>query len=177
MSCLCFWYSRGWTSFCGKTFDCPAYCSILIWERCTAIFWGPAPTLSSFFTWHDPRVIAKFLHTWMFCTHCVCQVYVARRYFRGAAALVAIFHLQLSLPLCWRTWVHQNNLIRCLVVCFYHRNNIIIMFQFRLMVNWPNDPKMNEWMDEWMNATRPQLARRCKQASRHQPCQSGSHGR
>ena len=41
-------------------FDCPAYCSIR--DRCTAIFWGPAPTLSSFFTLHDPRVIAKFLH-------------------------------------------------------------------------------------------------------------------
>ena len=41
-------------------FDCPAYCSIR--DRYTAIFWGPAPTLSSFFTLHDPRVIAKFLH-------------------------------------------------------------------------------------------------------------------
>ena len=41
-------------------FDCPAYCSIR--DRFTAIFWGPAPTLSSFFTLHDPRVIAKFLH-------------------------------------------------------------------------------------------------------------------
>ena len=41
-------------------FDCSAYCSIR--ERFTAIFWGPAPTLSSFFTLHDPRVIAKFLH-------------------------------------------------------------------------------------------------------------------
>ena len=43
-------------------FDCPAYCSI----RYTAIFWGPAPTLSSFFTLHDPRVIAKLLHE---CLH------------------------------------------------------------------------------------------------------------
>ena len=41
-------------------FDCPAYCSIR--DRFTAIFWGPAPTLSTFFTLHDPRVIAKFLH-------------------------------------------------------------------------------------------------------------------
>ena len=41
-------------------FDCPAYCSIR--DRYTAIFRGPAPTLSSFFTLHDPRVIAKFLH-------------------------------------------------------------------------------------------------------------------
>ena len=41
-------------------FDCPAYCSIR--DIYTAIFWGPAPTLSSFFTLHDPRVIAKFLH-------------------------------------------------------------------------------------------------------------------
>ena len=24
-------------------------------------FWGPAPTLSSFFTLHDPKVIARFL--------------------------------------------------------------------------------------------------------------------
>ena len=28
----------------------------------TAFFGGPAPTLSSFFTLHDHRVIAKFLH-------------------------------------------------------------------------------------------------------------------
>ena len=35
------------------------YCSIR--ERFTAIFWGPAPTLSSFFTLHDHKVIAKFL--------------------------------------------------------------------------------------------------------------------
>ncbi|KAL3132548.1 hypothetical protein ABBQ32_14236 [Trebouxia sp. C0010 RCD-2024] len=41
-------------------FDCPAYCSIR--DRFTAIFWGPAPSLSSFFTLHDPRVIAKLLH-------------------------------------------------------------------------------------------------------------------
>ena len=41
-------------------FDCPEYCSIR--ERFTAIFWGPAPTLSSFFTLHDHKVIAKFLH-------------------------------------------------------------------------------------------------------------------
>ena len=26
------------------------------------IFWGPAPTLPSFFTLHDHRVISKFLH-------------------------------------------------------------------------------------------------------------------
>ena len=45
-------------------FDCPAYCSIR--DRYTAIFWGPAPTLSSFFTLHDPRVIAKLLHE---CLH------------------------------------------------------------------------------------------------------------
>ena len=41
-------------------FDCPAYCSIR--ERFTTIFWAPVPTLSSFFTLHDHRVIAKFLH-------------------------------------------------------------------------------------------------------------------
>ena len=41
-------------------FDFPAYCSIR--DRFTAIFWGPAPTLSSFFTLHDHRDIAKFLH-------------------------------------------------------------------------------------------------------------------
>ena len=40
-------------------FDCPACCSIR--DRFTAIFWGPAPTLSSFFTLRDHRVIAKFL--------------------------------------------------------------------------------------------------------------------
>ena len=42
-------------------FECPAYCSIR--DRFTAIFWGPAPrpTLSSFFTLHDHRVVAKFL--------------------------------------------------------------------------------------------------------------------
>ena len=40
--------------------DCPAYCPIR--DRSTAIFWGPAPTLSSFFTLHAHRVIAKFLH-------------------------------------------------------------------------------------------------------------------
>ena len=41
-------------------FDCPECSSIR--ERFTAIFWGPAPTLSSFFTLHDHKVIAKFLH-------------------------------------------------------------------------------------------------------------------
>ena len=35
-------------------FDCPAYCSVR--DRYTAIFWGPAPTLSSFFTLHDPSI-------------------------------------------------------------------------------------------------------------------------
>ena len=49
-------------------FECPAYCSIR--DRFTAIFWGPAPTLSSFFTLHDQRVIAKFLQ------ECFAQVYV-----------------------------------------------------------------------------------------------------
>ena len=42
-----------------SVFDCPAYSSIR--DRYTAIFWGPASTLSSFFTLHDPRVIAQFL--------------------------------------------------------------------------------------------------------------------
>ena len=45
-----------------SVFDCPAYCSIAIRDRFAGIFWGPTPTLSSFFTLHDPRVIAKFLH-------------------------------------------------------------------------------------------------------------------
>ncbi len=40
-------------------FDCPAYCAIR--NRLTNIFWGPAPTLSSFCTLHDPKVIARFL--------------------------------------------------------------------------------------------------------------------
>ncbi len=40
-------------------FDCPAYCAIR--SRFTNIFWGPAPTLCSFFTLHDPKVIARFL--------------------------------------------------------------------------------------------------------------------
>ncbi len=40
-------------------FDCPAYWAIR--NRFTNIFWGPAPTLSSFFTLHDPKVIARFL--------------------------------------------------------------------------------------------------------------------
>ena len=46
-------------------FDCLAYCSIR--DRFIVIFWGPAPTLSSFFTLHDPRVIAKFLHECFAC--------------------------------------------------------------------------------------------------------------
>ncbi len=33
-------------------FDCPAYCAIR--KKFTNIFWGPAPTLSSFFTLHHP---------------------------------------------------------------------------------------------------------------------------
>ena len=41
-------------------FDCPAYSSIR--DSFSAIFWGPAPTLSSFFGLHDSRLIAKFLH-------------------------------------------------------------------------------------------------------------------
>ena len=40
-------------------FDCPAYCAIR--NKFTNMFWGPAPTLSSFFTLHDPKVIARFL--------------------------------------------------------------------------------------------------------------------
>ncbi len=40
-------------------FDCPAYCAIR--NKFTNIFWGPAPTLSSFFTLHDPKVIGRFL--------------------------------------------------------------------------------------------------------------------
>ena len=35
---------------------------ILIRDRFTAIFWGPARTLSSFFTLRDHRVIAKVSH-------------------------------------------------------------------------------------------------------------------
>ena len=41
-------------------FDCPAYRAVR--DRFTAIFWGPAPTVSSFFILHGPRVIAKFFH-------------------------------------------------------------------------------------------------------------------
>ena len=40
-------------------FDCPAYCHIR--NNFDAIFWGPAPTLSSFFALHDPKVIGRFL--------------------------------------------------------------------------------------------------------------------
>ena len=40
-------------------FDCSAYCAIR--NKFTSIFWRPAPTLSSFFTLHDPKVIARFL--------------------------------------------------------------------------------------------------------------------
>ncbi len=40
-------------------FDCPAYCAIR--DSFITIFWGPAPTLSSFFVSHDPKVIARFL--------------------------------------------------------------------------------------------------------------------
>ncbi len=32
----------------------------VIRNRFTNIFWGPAPTLSSFITLHDPKVIARF---------------------------------------------------------------------------------------------------------------------
>jgi hypothetical protein len=39
-------------------FVCPAYCAIR--NKFTNMFWGPAPTLSSFFTLHDPKVIARF---------------------------------------------------------------------------------------------------------------------
>ena len=101
-------------------FDCPAYCSIR--DRFTAIVWGPAPTMSSFFALHDPRVIAKFLHE---CT----QVHVARGCFRGAAALVAVFHLQLS----DKYECTKNNLIICLFLCFssdYWSNGH----------GWPNNP-------------------------------------
>ncbi len=42
-----------------RQFDCPAYCAIR--NKFTNIFWGPAPTLSSFFTLHDPKVKARFL--------------------------------------------------------------------------------------------------------------------
>ena len=54
-------------------FDCPANCSIR--DRFTTMFWGPVPTLSSFFTLHDHRVIAQrwpslymnVLHTGLCC--------------------------------------------------------------------------------------------------------------
>ncbi len=39
-------------------FDCPAYCAIR--NKLTDIFWGPAPTLSSFLTLHDPKVMLGF---------------------------------------------------------------------------------------------------------------------
>ena len=38
-------------------FDCPAYCAIR--NKFTNIFWSPAPTLSSLFTLHDPKVVAR----------------------------------------------------------------------------------------------------------------------
>ena len=38
---------------------CPAYCAIR--NKFTNIFWAPAPTLSLFFTLHDPKVIGRFL--------------------------------------------------------------------------------------------------------------------
>ena len=41
-------------------FDCPAYCANR--DRFTAIFGGPDPSLSSFCTSHDLKVIAKFMH-------------------------------------------------------------------------------------------------------------------
>ena len=56
-------------------FDCSAYCSMR--DRFTAIFWGPAPTLSSFFSWQWPCGHAKFLHecfahsNWL-CPHTLC---------------------------------------------------------------------------------------------------------
>ena len=40
-------------------FDCPAYCSIR--TRSNALFWGPAPSVSTFFALHDPRDVARFL--------------------------------------------------------------------------------------------------------------------
>ena len=39
-------------------FDCPAYCHVR--NNFDAVFWGPAPTLSSFSTLHDPKVIGRF---------------------------------------------------------------------------------------------------------------------
>ena len=55
-------------------------------DRFTTMFWGPAPTLSSFFTLHDHGVIAKFLH----------ECFAHRSMLlESAAALVACLHLQL----------------------------------------------------------------------------------
>ena len=73
-------------------FDCPAYCSIR--DRYTAIFWGPAHTLSSFFTLHDPRVIAKFLH------ECFAHRSRLLEGVLGVRSTSGSLHLQLSAPLC-----------------------------------------------------------------------------
>ena len=82
-------------------FDCPAYSSIR--DSFTTILKGPAPTLSCFFSLHDHRVIAQFLHEcfkMQICTQVCIELQFDRGCFRGAAALVARLHLQLSLPLC-----------------------------------------------------------------------------
>ena len=56
-------------------FDCSAYCSIR--DRFTAIFWGPAHVLSSFFSWQWPCGHAKFWHEYfahrnLLCPHTLC---------------------------------------------------------------------------------------------------------
>ena len=69
-------------------FDCPAHCSI---RTDILPFPGdqPLPCLLSLH-YMTPGTFPSF------CT----KVYVARGYFRRAAALVAVFYLQLSGPLC-----------------------------------------------------------------------------
>ena len=108
-------------------FDCPAYCSIR--DSFTAIFWGPAPALSSFFTLHDHRVIAKFLH------ECFAHRSMLLEGVLGVPqhqwlAFTSSYH-------CHSVDDHEctkDNLIRCLFVYMFHR----------LLVKWswlPQRPK------------------------------------
>ena len=65
-------------------FDCPAYRSSR--DRFTTIFWGPAPTLSSFFTLHEHMCTGSLPTFYMNVLHTgTCH----QRVFRGAAAQMA----------------------------------------------------------------------------------------
>ena len=115
-------------------FECPAYCSIR--DRFTAIFWGPAPTLSSFFTLHDHRVIAKFLQEWF-----------AHRFLLLEGALGVPQH----------EWLAFTSSYHCHSVDEHEcTKNSLITNLFRPKIEWMNEMTTDQTACESHDAVNPQ---------------------